>query len=138
MKPQRLVQQRHKIRGKLPKLAPDPFHCHGSDLLCLRFRIPRKASSRGRQEHLEGVDMFGVRRHWNNGENTAPETLGRAVGSIVAHDDGRSTIVRLAPAHRIKVDETDLASMHQMIPSSIDVSQALSSWLRDHSSQAPS
>jgi hypothetical protein len=60
------------------------------------------------EQALERVDPCDVSRRWDNSDDSPAETIGRGVGTVVAHDNGRAALVRLTPESRFKVDQADL------------------------------
>ena len=68
------------------------------DLLGLRLAVPQEPGDRRRKQHLEGVDALDAGRDRHDRQDTAPESGGRIIGPVIAHDDARASFVRFRPA----------------------------------------
>lgn len=106
MESERLVQRTHEVGVEGAEENSHTFDGDRSHLLGLGFRVPREPSRRGVEQHLEGVDVGGVRRDQNEADSTPPKAFRRGVGAVVADHDCGSLLVRLCVSRRIEVDQT--------------------------------
>ena len=85
--------------------------------------------SRRRREEPGTGRRVGVRGYRHDRDDATAETLGCGVRAVIAHDDGRASLVGFRPPCRFQIDETDLTSPHQPSPSPIVAShRSLSSF----------
>jgi len=85
---------------------------NGPDLFRLSLGVVFQTCQSRRKQHLKWVDARDVRGHRHDGDHPLAISLGGNVCSVVAHDDGWSSLVGLAAPRGIKVDNVDLASAH--------------------------
>ncbi len=131
--------QRCGLRGiQLSDPGTDSSHGNRPNLLGLCLRITIKTAIAGREHHLERVHPLRVRGDRNDGHHASPEATGRRVRTIVAHDHGWPSLVRLGTANGIEIDPTNLTTPHQPTPSATAASQRLLSSLASHSVHASS
>ena len=138
MEPKGLVEFRDEFCRQSSDAFADSLDGDRSDLLGLGFRVSVEPGAGGLEQDLEGIDAGGVGGDGHHGHHAALEAFGRAVGSVVADDDRRPALVGLRATRRFEIDETDLASTHQLTPPATAASQTSSSPLSDHSARADS
>ena len=78
----------------------------------------------GTEQHLERIDPVGVGGDRHDRDDTPTESTCSRVGSVVAHDHGRSLLVGLGAADWFEVDQADLTAPHQPCPSPVADSQS--------------
>lgn len=112
MKPESFIELRQDTRWKISNSRPDSFYSDRAHLFCLRLRVMLEASRGRAQRYLKRVDARDVRRHGNDRHHATSQPLRGAVRSVIAHDDGGSSLVRFGSDHGIEVNPTDLSAPH--------------------------
>lgn len=112
MKPESFIEPRQQFRWKISNSRSDSLHCDRAHLFCLRLRVLFKASRGRAQRHLKRVDACSVRCHGNNRHHATSQPLRGVVRSVIAHDDGGSSLGRFGSDHGIEVNPTDLSAPH--------------------------
>ena len=92
----------------------DPLHSDGTNLLGLCFGVEIEAGLVCGQQHLERIDAIGVGRDRHNRDHALAEASCGCVRSVIAHHDCRASAFCFAADDRVEVDESDLASAHQL------------------------
>ncbi len=101
-----------------------------------RFVEPEATLLR-RECDLKWINVIGVRRNRNNGDDSSTDPLSYPVRSVVTDDHRWPTLVGLGTPHGLKVNHPDLTAAHQPKPSAATASQAAPSSAA-HSAQAAS
>ena len=136
VKPERVIDSGYDGSGKMPQSRAEPIDRHRSDLFRLRLRLnPRSGKVLGK-ENLEGEYPPGVAGDGNDRHHPTAESIRHRIGAVVAHDDRRATLVRLAPSNRVEIDKPDFASSYHDSPSPTVFSHAARSPANSHSVQA--
>ena len=116
----------------------DALYGDRSDLLRLCLRVGGQSGVLREEQHLKGVDAFGVRCDGDDCDDASSEPLCGAVRAVVADDDRGSLLVGLGASHWLEIDEADVAASHQDWPSPAVASQRVLSSLASHVVQASS
>jgi|BarGraIncu00222A_1022003.scaffolds.fasta_scaffold00535_16 hypothetical protein len=108
-----VVKLGHQVSGEAADHGAESFHGDRANLFGLGFGVHVDPGFRCWQEDLEGEDSCGAAGDWHHGDDAATQPCCGGVGIVVAHDDCRPALVRLACAGGFQIDESDLTAEHR-------------------------
>ncbi len=113
MEAQCFVDRSHQSRRNPAYCRADPFNGDRANLLTLGFEVHPQSRLVRWQEHLKRKDSLHVAGDGHDGHYAATKSLSHGVGLVIADQYRGATLVGLATAHRVQIDEVNLTAQHR-------------------------
>lgn len=110
---QGFVDRSHQARWDSADWRADPLDGDRAHLLSLGLGVHPQSCLVSWQQHLEREYPLHVAGEGHDGHDTATKSLGHGVGPVISDEDGGATLVGLAAANRVQIDEKDLTAQHR-------------------------
>lgn len=108
-----VLEGAQQIGRKATRDGSDALNGYRPDLLSLRLGYMGQAARFGGEKHLKRVDPAGLACNRDDGDNPSRQVLRRAVGAVIAHDNGGTTLVSLTSPSGVAVNPDHIPPPHQ-------------------------